>query len=103
MVTDLLLAVASLALSFPALLLNSKPLSIVAGSVAGVAFAWSLFCWRDVFGDVAADILTRYARSQGWLILGREWEWGPAMDVRVPPAFLSRGGVFRCRISEIRF
>lgn len=75
----------------------------VAGSVAGVAFAWSLFCWRDVFGDVAADILTRYARSQGWLILGREWEWGPAMDVRVPPAFLSRGGVFRCRISEIRF
>lgn len=55
----------------------------VAGSVAGVAFAWSLFRWRDVFGDIVIDMLTRYASSQRWLVLGRQWEWDPVMDVRV--------------------
>lgn len=33
-----------------------------AGSVAGVPFAWSVFRWRDVFGDVATGTLTTTLR-----------------------------------------
>lgn len=102
MVVDFLLAAVSLALSIPAgfdvslcftnliniqktegaadMICNNRG---VAGSVAGVAFAWSVCRWRDVFGDIVIDMLTRYASSQRWLVLGRQWEWDPAMDVRV--------------------
>lgn len=84
LVVDFLLAGVSLALSIPAVLLDSKPVSMgVAGSVAGVAFAWSLSRGRDVFGDVATDMLTRHPSSQRWLVLGRQWEWGPAEDLRL--------------------
>lgn len=101
-VVDFLLAAVSLALSIPAgfdvslcftnliniqktegaadMICNNRG---VAGSVAGVAFAWSVCRWRDVFGDIVIDMLTRYASSQRWLVLGRQWEWDPAMDVRV--------------------
>lgn len=54
-----------------------------AGSIAGVAFARSVFRWRDVFGDVPMDMVRRRASSKRWSILGNQWEWGPYTDLRV--------------------
>lgn len=55
----------------------------IAASTASVAFAWSVLRWRDVFGDVAMDILRRHASSQRWSVLGNRLEWDLSTDLRV--------------------
>ncbi|XAO22876.1 hypothetical protein I312_101651 [Cryptococcus bacillisporus CA1280] len=82
LVVDFLLAAVSSALCLPAIT-DFKPVSIIAASTASVAFAWSVLRWRDVFGDVAMDILRRHASSQRWSVLGNRLEWDLSTDLRV--------------------